>query len=246
MIARPGPFSATEPFDVEINIARPVPNLSVVGDALLCSGQTKTYTLNGSSSGDQIDWSTPLGGSGSGTQFNATFNGNNGSSFVTANVTTANGCGTFSVSNSVWAGTPGFQQMTYGTQGNGQTNTVYTVNSVSAGTWYVIRTNTDNAQVNSGPSWSTNVSVNGFVSAVGEYRLNLSFGQSVNITVSGSNPCGSADRTFTFTTSSGGWRLVSANPATDVVMVEFDSPDKLETLPDQIDLFSEQLTGLRR
>lgn len=152
VIARPGPFTATEPFDVEINIARPVPNLSVVGDALLCSGQTKTYTLNGSSSGDQINWSTPLGGSSSGTQFNATFNGNNGSSFVTANVTTANGCGTFSASNSVWAGTPGFQEMTYGTQGNGQTNTVYTVNSVSAGTWYVIRTNTDNAQMNSGPS----------------------------------------------------------------------------------------------
>lgn len=84
--------------------------------------------------------------------------------------------------------------------------------------------------------------MNGFVSAVGEYRLNLSSGQSVNITVSGSNPCGSANRTFTFTTSSGGWRLASANPATDAVIVEFDNPNQLEALPDQVDLLSGEST----
>jgi hypothetical protein len=104
-------FLTYGPFDVQVTINRPTPSLSVTGDDLICSGQSKTYNLSGSVSGDQISWSTNLSGSSSSTSVQISASGNPGASYVTANVNTANGCGTFSATKSVWAGIPTIQAM---------------------------------------------------------------------------------------------------------------------------------------
>lgn len=226
---------------VYLNIVRNTPNnLSVTGANLICNGQTKTYNLSGTKPGDQISWSTNLTGSSTSNSLQATIGSAYEGSYVTANVTTASGCGTFSPSTSVWAATPGFQKMSYGTQGTGQTNFLNTVNFVSSGTWYVIRSNTDQAQLSSGVSWSPNVSVNGYTVGNHEYRLNLTSGQSVNMTVNATNPCGSSSRTFTFVTSSG--YRVYPNPAKEVAYIEFDNATYGDALPERVELLSEKST----
>lgn len=134
-------FGITQPFDVQITVVRPVPNLSVSGDPLICSGQTKTYTLSGASAGDQINWSSSLPGSSNGTQFNATGNGNNGPTFVTANVMTANGCGTFAASQAVQVGPQSAVDIVGMSPGAyfsaGQTVNLYVNESVLAYNWSV-------------------------------------------------------------------------------------------------------------
>lgn len=131
--------------------------------------------------------------------------------------------------------TPYIQDMVYGTQGNGINQTVNTVNFVSANTYYIIRTNNSFNTTNT--SWNTNTTINSYVGN-GGYVFTLSPGQSVNITVTVSNGCGSSTRTITFTTSSG--FRVYPNPASSQFSVEFDHVAMAEALPDQIDLLSEE------
>jgi len=130
--------------------------------------------------------------------------------------------------------------MTYGTQGGGTNNTVYTVNSVNANTWYIIRTNLNSSDLTSPIPWSHPGGINAFAGGTNnvDYYVNLSSGQSVTINVAATNLCGTSTRNITFTTSSG-YRVYS-NPAKDRLTVEFDQAEYQEALPDQLELVREE------
>lgn len=102
---------------VEIHIERPVPsNFDIVGFSNICSGETKTFSINNPPPGS-INWTI-------GSNLNLGSNGNtstqisyagDGNSFVTATVNTSNGCGVVSRTKNVYVGAPTLQVMTYGT-----------------------------------------------------------------------------------------------------------------------------------
>jgi len=218
------------------------------GPQMINFSSSANYTLNDVPSGTTVTWQAyppnaayTSSVSGSGNSVNlTTANGSfGGKGSITFNIT--KGCNNTVINRDFWIGNPGLQDMTYGTQGNGPTNFVYTTNSISANTWYVIRTNTELAQLTSGANWSTNASINGYSPYQGEYRLNLSPGQSVNLTVSASNQYGSSIRTITFYAPS--YYRVAPNPAQNTVGIEFDKVDYLEALPEQIDLLNEASTN---
>ena len=142
------------------------------------------------------------------------------------------------------ANAPDLQNMYYNTVESTQPPMfVYTYNSVAANTWWKLQTNL-NAGTLSGPiSWNPNPSVNAFASGPNnvEYYLNLSSGQSTNITVSATNDCGTSNRTIAFA-SYYGYR-VYPNPAKNTVYVEFDNTEKADLLPEEIRLLSEKSTN---
>jgi predicted Zn-dependent protease len=215
----------------------------VTGTTPFCN--SSTFTLQGVPAGTTVSWSTSptsmlssTSFSGTGVTANLTRGGTFGGRF-TLTYTLQTACGTTTVRRiNLWAGNPGLQQMTYGTEGSGQTSTVSTVNFVQANVWYVVRTNTESAQLTSGVFWSPNININGYTNGSHEYRFRMNAGQSVNIGVSASNTCGSSSRTITFTTPSS--FSVSPNPASDVVQVEFSSTSNLAALPEQLTLVSEK------
>lgn len=149
-------------------------------------------------------------------------------------------CQTYSnpVTISPFFGPVTLQIMKYGTAGTGVNNTVFTVNSVSPYTWYIVQTNEPSGSLSWNPN---NPSVNGYVSGAYEYRFNLNPGQTLMFSpVSASNNCGSATRNPAFTTPSS--YRIAPNPVTTKFRVEFDYVDYWEALPEQLELFSEKST----
>ncbi|MCY7353046.1 MAG: hypothetical protein LH606_20715 [Cytophagaceae bacterium] len=65
-------------------------------------------------------------------------------------------------STSVVPSEPNLQNMTYGTQGGGTNNIVYTVNLVNANTWYMIKTNLNGSDLVSPVSWNHPGGINAF------------------------------------------------------------------------------------
>lgn len=112
--------------------------------------------------------------------------------------------------------TPYLQDMLYGTSGN-VNNFVNTVNSVSASTWYIVRTNNP---FNTTTSWTPSTAIAGYVSGPHEYTFQLSPGQSVMFTLNVSNSCGTSQRHITFTTGSS--YKVFPNPAKEKLTISFD------------------------
>jgi hypothetical protein len=219
----------------------------VTGPQLICFSNSGNFSLQNVPAGASVTWSVSpsylFNSSTNGSDNNANLTAINGSfgEKATLTFTVSNGCSSINIERQFWVGNPGLQQMTYGTEGTGQIYTVSTVNMVSSNTWYVIRTNTELAQINSGPNWSPNIGINGYSPYQGEYRFNLTPGQSVNIAVSASNSCGSVSRTVSFAAPSG--YRVAPNPAQNQLSVEFDKVDYIETLPEQIDLISDNLAS---
>ncbi|GAA4419489.1 hypothetical protein GCM10023187_53850 [Nibrella viscosa] len=219
----------------------------ITGSNYFCS--TNVLTLQEVPPGTTINWSvTPAfsfaNSSGTGASANLTVSGQLGSKYA-INYSLQSGCGSTTINReNLWVSNPGLQQMTYGTEGTGQTNTVYSVNMVSPGTWYILRTNTELAQLTSGPFWNPSSSINGYSPNQGEYRFNLTPGQSVNLTVAASNSCGSASRTITFTVPSS--YFVAPNPAQNSITIQFDKVDYFETLPEQIVLINEKNTSITK
>jgi|GEM_PF-1737299 hypothetical protein len=223
------------------NISRPASAAArnLTGSDNICVGGSSTFSLNAVPGDGNFTWST--GGS-------LFINGSQGSSSIQAGGN-SNGSSNIQVSFSdacsnsitrnkfVFAGTPTLQQMTYGTAGTGVNNTVYTVNSVSANTWYIVRANEPRLVWN-----PNNSSVNGYVSGPYEYRFYLNPGQTLMFyPLTATNSCGTNTRNPTFTTSSS-YRVL-LNPSTTNLLVEFDNTDYLEALPEQVDLLSEKSTN---
>ncbi len=231
---------------VYINIVRPLPtNLSVTGDAFICDGQTKTYNLSGSQPGDQFSWSTNLSGSSNSTSLQVSKGSANGLSYVTANVTTANGCGTFSSSYNVWAGVPSIQTMT----ANG--NIVYPNSTYDLCPSSAYNLGIDNQGSASSASWSIVDNTSG-ASIISSYpnSAQISSGSnqgSFSVQIALSNTCGSASPipSYDFSVTSCGYRAytVSPNPAKDEFAVDFESSMEEKNIPEQFDLIPESTYG---
>lgn len=218
------------------------PSLTTSVD-VVCSGQTATATATASNA-TGYEWTSTGGVLVNGSQNTGVTGasvGISGSASGTYSVRAySSSCQTYSnsIAKSPFFGSPTLQLMKYGTAGNGVTNTVYNVNTVSASTWYIVQTNEPSGSLAWNPN---NASVNGYVSGPYEYRFYLNAGQSLTFSpLTATNSCGTATRYPTFTTSSG--FRVTPNPATTEFQVEFDHVDYLEALPEQIDLFSEKST----
>jgi hypothetical protein len=227
---------------VYINIVRNTPNLLVTGDGIICQGQTKTYTLSGNQSGEQISWSTNLSGSSSSNSVQITANSNSQASYATANVTTANGCGTLSATKSVWAGPPSVSVMRvygntitpyvpYDVCLNDQYSMLGEVGGVTSASWS-LSSNSSGASIYSS-------SLNGATVYSGSYQ-----GTFV-VQYTPFNTCGSIDRYYVFSANSCGYYAyaVSPNPASEEITILFEGEVESDGLPEQIDLFSESDYG---
>jgi hypothetical protein len=141
---------------------------------------------------------------------------------------------------------PDLQLMTYGTAGGGQ-GTAYTVNFVSANTWYNIRTNIAPCYLSNSISWSPNSTVgvplnwynNGLKNT--EAYINLSSGQSVTFAINAQSSCGTSNRNPTWTAQSG-YRMSSSTAdgtMKDYLDIEFDNAEYLEILPHLIVIYDQ-------
>lgn len=231
---------------VYLNIVRNTPtNLSVTGDGFICDGQTKTFNLSGSQPGDQISWSTNLSGSSNSTSLQASKGGANGLSYVTANVTTATGCGTFSPSTNVWAGVPSIQTMS--ADGNiVYPNSTYDLCPSSASNLGI-----DHQGSASSVSWSIVDNTSG-ASIISSYpnTAQISSGSnqgSFSVQIALSNTCGSASPipSYDFSVTSCGYRAytLSPNPAKDEFSVDFEGSAEEKNIPEQFDLIAETAYG---
>ena len=66
---------------------------------------------------------------------------------------------------------------------------------------------------------------------------------SFDVKASKSNSCGVIDRYYSFYASNGNYYRVYPNPATDVLSIEIKKFDKIDELPDSIELFDEKSTN---
>jgi Trypsin len=174
-------------------------------------------------------------------------NGNSGQGIVTLTVTTP--AGTFTHTKQVWVGKPApINIVTDGTFTINGSNTTLcrtfgycmtsnanvtlngglvplnTANSFSYGGWP-----TSNSFLNTSTSVATNDRACFGTNNTGSYFL----------TVYATNTCGTISRNIIVQVNSCGFR-VFPNPAQTTIAVEFEEPDKIESIPDVIDLIDEK------
>lgn len=208
----------------------------------------RTFTLENFPAGTTLTWTVSgpiqiVGGQG--TQNVQVQSTTTSPSTGTITATLASGCDVVTFIRTVTVGSPNLLSMTYGTQGSGTNNPANTVNFVSANTWYIIRSNANNANLTAPINWFFPLgqpgNVNGYTGGINnvDFNLNLSSGQSVTFnTIRAVNNCDAQTRNVTFTTGSG-FRAYP-NPAREEVTVEFDNPTYPEALPDALEIVSEK------
>ena len=138
-----------------------------------------------------------------------------------------------SVVSSSQTGAPNMQLMTYDSN-----QPVSTVNFVFSG-WHNIYTNIDPATLISNLSWSANTS---YLYPSGTKLVNagvvVNSGQSITVSITGSNICGTSNRNPTFVAYYG--YSISPNPLTgNSLSVKFDGSERNELLPQFISILDE-------
>jgi len=217
-----------------------VNGIGLDGPTGLCNGQLHPYALTnipGNVSG-------PIWSAGAGISINPTTGeamGNTdfeGTSSIT--VTFTNDCGSASKTFPITVGTP--IEGTY--QRDGQTFSLNTVNMVSAAMTPSVATALGASSFNwtlfSANHSPVNWGVNTTATANDRMFLTLSSGQSATFDLSATTNCGNPTRRVTYYVPSG--FRVAPNPAKDMFTVEFDHADKLEVLPETLELVGETST----
>ncbi len=210
----------------------PLTGVAIAGPSPLCT--TGTFTLNPTLAGSTIAWAssntsvlTINATTGLATRVENTVAGN-----ITA---TVNGCAV-GLSKSVWAGSP---------------NLTKTINGVVAGTTPVAAGNLYNLNATS-TSPNTTFNYNNYTGtgnmtidlyspnnpATQMYVYSTSTSGSRKVKVTATNACGTYNEDFVFYLN-GGALMAYPNPTTELLTLEFANPEIEESLPSQINLYSE-------
>lgn len=201
----------------------------------ICNNNTRTSTLPNLGAGQSVSWSVTPGLSLVSSTGNSVTVTSTSGQYGRGQIKATSGPTT--VSKDVYYGTPDVSSIKYD---NGLTTSNY--NYVSPNTYHTIYMDQTNAVmanitgfVDWHPSPSYGYSTGQYYS---QYLLSLPAGQSVQFNpISATNSCGTSNRSMVFAALSG--FSIFPNPASDVLAVQFDNTEFLETLPDEINLYSE-------
>lgn len=217
---------------------------TVSGSGVMCASSSTTFSVAGTNT-SSVTWSTSSnlyvsnGQGSSSVQITAS---GNGDGWVEATVNNGGPCSNASipVRMSVWVGAPGYVNVV------GVNFTVSSgTNNICAGREYCAISSATGA-TNFTYSWPTyNSYLVTSTTDVNNDKACFATNQtgSQTLQINAQNTCGTSQRSVYFQVSNcfSAYR-VYPNPASDQITIEFDDATEAQTLPDQIELYSEQST----
>ena len=219
-----------------VSITRPVVGFpSVSGDPIVCANETRTFNVSATNV-TTYQWQPSGGVSSSGSTTGSSYTFTNSSSGIVG-ITVNNACNIpKSLNTNIYSSPPALYQSA-------------TVNGSPAQSVNNISANPANLNIvgNGVTSYQWSI-VGGTGSIYPNFSSCLTYAYSfVRVLATGANRCGSTNLyTFYIRLASGGFRIASANPAKETVIVEFEHPDVLSKYLEEVTISTQTEANIKR